>query len=865
VLSSPGLLSARQLTQQGVPTSDEWESMFCGTNRQCRLPPHVCLHKEETQAVEPQVAFDVDSFLGFASSLSVARQGLWYQPAPPVRQNMTNDVHLQSTMFRDGEDPERGPRASLAMLRDIPHFLLGRMEGAHDITLHILFPHLATAQDKFVALTKEQLSRWLDQIFHPAVYAYCDAHYTQHLPASFRHAWASSHAGRVEGRTVETASYRAQMALGHHLQPEYLDPIWTEILQTIADTPGLRDFRDPQLFFSAKDTKLRFKTSPTRPTLLHALEHFETYLNEVLNLDHVFLDRLYVDVGKEICPEVGLLPTRPSHFGEQAQVYLWKRCCLQQGLRWMYDGEPPTRGGAGQRFYETNMLYHATSLTSLAPKRSRLRAGGLIYSQFYCSVKELSDAAKCFPFNNDGLEELALDPLIRQGARDAAGGHRRDARIIRHAYCASKARAYHALQDSRQKSFGIREEHRISWSLFQGLIGRLRFEPDDDGFEMSFVDCPSYAWAVQTEIYLDYLRRSADKFATGFEIVLARTQADLVTWEQTKIMAMFLRCLRFVFGGHLLSRESALWWSRRERQVGDPPRLRVWYGLGFSNTLPRYGYCWIEPRVDWERITFQSQITDQVLFGNNMLRDQYLRRGGRVRDFFAATQRLELALEWIDQCRDKATIRNRLLIWMVHICLQQFRMDVLSSLKTEIFEEEREAALEGQRPFCVEYFQEIFGYDIHLMSGNRCDFKVVSQLGHFLFDYDDGRVRAHWEDRPFRKLYRRARTALRLRCSAIDLDETFARHFWRCLYRYHWILPYPCTEVLLQTTKQSRRMWYSIQPIPEAADERVTRLDADVWEWARKSWRPGFPPAVPRYVWWSKEEWQEWIEQHREG
>ena len=140
----------------------------------------------------------------------------------------------------------------------------------------------------------------------------------------------------------------------------------------------------------------------------------------------------------------------------------------------MYDGQPPSAKGRGQRYFTQNMLYEASSLTSVTPKRSKLRDGGLIYSQFYSSVKEVSDATKCFPFENDGLEELALDPQIRQGARHASGGHRRDAKILERAYCASKHRAYHALLDSRKKSFGIREEHRICWSLFQGLIGKLR-------------------------------------------------------------------------------------------------------------------------------------------------------------------------------------------------------------------------------------------------------------------------------------------------------------------------------------------------------------------------------------------------------
>ena len=108
------------------------------------------------------------------------------------------------------------------------------------------------------------------------------------------------------------------------------------------------------------------------------------------------------------------------------------------------------------------MLYEVLSLTTLIPKRSKLREGGLIYTQFYGSVKEISDAAKCKPFDNDGLEEIALDPQIGQGIQNAIGGRRRKARVIEQAYLASKRRTRESIQDSLKKSFGVREEHRIS-------------------------------------------------------------------------------------------------------------------------------------------------------------------------------------------------------------------------------------------------------------------------------------------------------------------------------------------------------------------------------------------------------------------
>jgi len=80
VLGLTELISTERLERQPFPTPSQWRAVFCGTpQQQCRAnryPMNVCLHKEETQAVEPQVAFDIDSFLGFGSSLSIARQGL---------------------------------------------------------------------------------------------------------------------------------------------------------------------------------------------------------------------------------------------------------------------------------------------------------------------------------------------------------------------------------------------------------------------------------------------------------------------------------------------------------------------------------------------------------------------------------------------------------------------------------------------------------------------------------------------------------------------------------------------------------------------------------------------------------------------
>ena len=856
VLGLPEIISAQQLAEQPRPSPRQWESMFCGLDRRRRFPKNVCLHKEETQGVGAQVGCDIDSFLGFGSSLAMAKKGIWCQFVPQMRQNITNDVHINTNVYLVGEDPEQAPRASSALLRDVPHFFFGRFDEVKDITIHVLFPHLRSAGEKFVSLTREQHTRWLDRVFLPAVHRVYDAHYTQHLPGSFDHAYSNSKAHQVEGRQIETASYAAQQTVGYHLQPETLGQIWTDMLHIINTTPGMADFRDPDLFFSAKGSKLKFKTRNGMPTLLDVMEYFESFFEDHIDTAFVQLDRFYVDIGKEVCPQVHLLSHEVPHVDDEAQVYLRKRCCLEKYLQWMYDGRPPPPGD-GQLYFTQNMLYDATTLTSVTPKRSKQREGGLIYSQLYNSVKEIADATTRFPFDNDGLEEMTLDPDIRRGAYQAAGKARSSTRIVENAYLAGKSRSKKALAASRQKSYGVREEHRISWELFLALRDRL-LQEDRQELEIEVADCPSYAWPIKTSVYTDFLWRSADKFATGFEVVRAQCRKELITWEQTKIMAMFLRCLRFVFGGHLLRRESAIWWSRRERHVGEPPRLRVWHGLGFTNTLPRYGYCWIEPLIDWDRLQFQSHFTDNVLFGNRVLQGQYVRRGRQLRGFVDIARKLEAALEWLKEHRDVVAIRDRMIWWIVHICLQQFRIDIAQCVKAEIREHDREEAMRGRHPISVEWLEQIMGGPIHRMSGNRCEFKHVLHLGHFLFDFDDGLTRLHWEDRPFRKLYHRASVAIAL--LGRGFRRAFHQCFWKTLYQFHWVLPYPCTNAFMQTTKQGQRMWYSVQ-VRDGVDVR-TAEEKD-WVWAQKSWQPGTPRALPRWVEWEKEGWERWIEEHR--
>ncbi|EWZ78630.1 hypothetical protein FOWG_17136 [Fusarium oxysporum f. sp. lycopersici MN25] len=344
---------------------------------------------------------------------------------------------------------------------------------------------------------------------------------------------------------------------------------------------------------------------------------------------------------------------------------------------------------SGQNFYHESMLRDAGGMTTLTPVKSRLRRGGILYGQMYSLTKEIVDAARTYPFQNPDLRHLALDPQLRNSIQSIGGKPASGKKVTDRAYLASKRRYHYGLTDSKQRSFGVREEY------------------------------------LRTPVFVDYVWHNINKFTTGFELVRAQCSRGLTTWEQTKMMDMFLQCLRVAVGGHDYSREGALWWSRRElpQPVGLP---QVYYGLGFSQTLEQYGYCWIEPRINWTLLKFLPDITDLVLFGNGTLHQRFMKHGGHARHFFSLSRRADLGLEWLRQYPMEDAITDQIMSWLYHICLQQIRADVLHSIQGDLRPQVRTTILDDHIQFCRK------GLSAPLVSGMTARYGAIVRVSRAL-------------------------------------------------------------------------------------------------------------------------------------
>lgn len=191
--SLPDTLGSDTMLPQGRVSHGEaesWKHLFLGTSPEYpHESKHVCLHCSRRQAplLHPNIMFDIDSVMGFADSLAVAKQGIRFNLTPQVVSNLAADVHL-TLWVSDGGRGHRVP------LYTVPHYLLGQPVGQEDIMIFLFFPKLYEKRRDNNYLSQAVLERWTDRVLLPAIYGQEPASTLQHYPTSFRHGKLNSKA-----------------------------------------------------------------------------------------------------------------------------------------------------------------------------------------------------------------------------------------------------------------------------------------------------------------------------------------------------------------------------------------------------------------------------------------------------------------------------------------------------------------------------------------------------------------------------------------------------------------------------------------------------------------------------------------------
>lgn len=840
VLGSHKLLSAGSC--QMSPSN--WKTLFTGLRDSdvSEKPPIVSLlHTQRYHPAlprRPQLQWDLDSILAFPTSLACARHGISYQANPNIVYNIKSDVHLTMKVL-DNTDPDH-PRMLSKPLHKIPHYCFGQLSRFQDLSIFFFFPRLYDSKNDFIRLTDHNLERWTNHILLPAIYDTLPAGLLQHLPASWQQGKCNSQAAAYESKQRQHGSRPHQQNLRYILLPQFLHQIWTRMLERIKE-PGNGHFAGVQLVLNGKNLKMSFKNK--------SIQRLWTKIGAIWkdNINSIFLrfDKVFLDIAKEIIAPDTFLERTTLSSRLQPQIYLWKRCCLEAYVKWFKTiSITKAKGSTMSQLYHEGFLHEAAQLTVLASHRSIAYKAGLVYSQFYASCKELFDSAKQYPFVNPNQEALALDPTMRKAWAKVGKSELFHTDTLQNGYLHCKKRCNEALVASRKKSFGVREEHRMTWSLLQRIMDVI----DIEGIEIVLPSPPSSVWVLQTSTYISYLMASINKFALGFEYTLSLCDHNVITWEHTKVMCMFLRCLRYCLGGKLLEKEAALYWDKRRRLIpdgfqestyrrhyedpdNDGQVFQVSEGMGLSVGLRKYGYGWLMDKLDWHNFTFKPLNSLAMLFGNRLMYEAYQKHKREViavtEDFLIAETVASLLVSLpalpngVTRQRDPEALSatspakkflQQHLIWL---CIRSFRKDVMSLLKSDLQQDKIEASMSGTLPLCYNTLEEVLDpsqLPLYLAGGNRFRYKTVLDLVDYLWNLTDGQERLHWDDKPYRLLYRRCRHIIR-QSAGTQGERQFVNQLKLYFVASNWVLPCPSNQGFWQKTKASRgsqRMWTTV-------------------------------------------------------
>jgi hypothetical protein len=604
-----------------------------------------------------------------------------------------------------------------------------------------------------------------------------------------------------------------EQQLVYCLPPEPLADLWADILDATQQA-GFHQFQDVTILLQAKN----LKTMTKDVTWAKMVTRFDRYWAHAID-EHYTTEDVYIDVGKETCPQQGSKVGLWPHSGRgdnrdledvPAETLLYKRCCLQARAS-QVEYVLSDRGSQKQVFYPFTMLRDTGSLTVETGKRSLRRAAGLLYSQFYPSIKEVFAAGNVYPFTNPAIESLALDKKLRKTWELVGGGLSHQPVALVKAYLYTKLRCHFASLGSMAKSFGIREEHRVSRGLFQamdrhlqsrGLDEQCLVTPTDDG-------SPYYSFTPQT--VLQWVRWNINKFCVGFEMVHSFQDAHFVTWEHTRMMLMFLRCLQFSYGGGLLRKIGGCWQDVREQPDADQPNgMRRYEGLGFQRTMERCGYAWFLDKIDWHTLTFRSPHAAYMMFNNPSMQSVYRARYHQVRDVRVDFIRVDKAYQWMQEFSAIAPYLDILEVYLRELCLCAFRKDVFFHVRSTLKPECIEAALSGSIPLCYASVSDAMvekHQRLRLAEGNRLAVKDIDVLFAWLWKSKDGHFeRKGWNEKPYRMLFQQSFHAIKMvrgKAGARKWRQNLKRSFLGS----HWVLLIQIAEGLCAKTRRNRSLY----------------------------------------------------------
>lgn len=935
VASGQRIISLREATQQTVvpsvldnPTFQQhpapWADEFAPMVRRqllCGLGPNATASPGSPgpPAVDPglanaavprtlPVSFDIDSSGGWATSLAVARQGLYWLATRPATSTLTSSLHLDPLLVEWTDTDTQRLHHRHVPVHHVPHLPLGRLRGFEAMEIFIIFPRLYQPSRKAFVLTNEEYSEWMDHIMLPALVQTLPQEAISRLPGSGEEAIKRGTAAATEGTTASAYQQARIQLLTHFIGPTALGAVWTAIqdrLSPMAHTAN--EYGQARLLLTSKN----LKGETRRDTWSQMVQGWGNIWRGAV--DDRFITGSFFDVAKEVSLPNQILGQEAT--GSQHALELtWRRCCLSQFEEWLVQTEmtlqnqtelatipslspslsptepvsptqsptqspihsstpspaptqstTPSPKPVRSQFWPWALLRDTGSLTVETKRRSTLRQAGLLYVQLYNTSKEIFAVGKQYPFGNEALDTLALPAALVQVLQHTGGGRAHSRATLLRGYLHTKARCHLALQGARGRSYGTREEYRVTATLLSALNGEMEAQGGNGVLHVPPRDValpPFYCHT--TDDAVQWLRWNLNRLCLAVELVYSISPARQLHWEHSRVAMAFLRALHYGLGGQGASPSHCreLWISERTQPPGEGEDTgTIIEGLGWGETMQRYGFAWFLDKFDWGPMLFREPYRARLAIRLPSLLGSYLPRYGAVRQLLDDWVFLHDVFRQLEACRGHRPRARKILVLLADLCLMAFRREVFQRLSSvgRLRGPRAAAALEGRQPLTMEALCDVLpggrlADHTYPLGARGIQIKHIDTMFAFLWGWDgDGRQgelvqRQHWASKPYRELFRRSFDAIAATYSHETAQE------WRGLVhatfvRTHWVLPNPSQREFWPKGRGGRLpLWCSTHPslVQYVCREMAGQLHHEPVVFR---WTPTDLPTLPRTGW----------------
>ncbi|KAG0129755.1 hypothetical protein HOY82DRAFT_540592 [Tuber indicum] len=786
----------------GRVNSQQWQRIICGTSEECSVPPVLEIPTAGISS-SPHVRYDIDSFIAKASCLSVARKGLRVQFSPSCLKNISSDVHLYSKI--DTTLVSGKIHTHHVPLHCIPHFYLGHLTSCLHLPIYVFLPGLWNFNPNGKSnsyVSNLHLQQWMDIDF------------LQHLPVSFSTALANTFArGRELGIQDGRFESGKRQELHYFLSGRYLKNVWQDLVK-FSQMPGYTHFQDMFLLVDRKDLKMQLKSS----TISGCWGLFTDYLEGDLDFNSLDASFQFLDLG---CEVLG---------GQEGLNCFYRKCCLEESLKQLREKSTGLKAST----YSWALTTVTANQTFAYSRSSSQYQNGLIYSQYYSPLKSLFDAGGTYPLQNTSLDYLSLTPeLFKLWQASGNGGERFqvDRQKLEKSYIHSRDRILLSLKAAIQQnlSFGIRQEHRLSFQLFHGL--------KDKSDQIVISQQPKCCFMQESSEVFHFLHGNFLRFGLGLEYTATRLKAISYdhTQDESRIFKMFLQLQKASFSNTMLEAKGDLW--RSQSRTGE----RTLAGLGLKDQLATYRFCWLSPSVmNWSKWAFGSALAASNTFSYIQIHSTALPKAKHLLQQKSQWEILEKLGELLKEIQDVTSQQvYKILAYMGTLVIQRFRIDVWTSLFKfcdpewiEEVEVKKKLALSGLLPLDYENVLSFAPTRFcRIKYSNKYKYSL-QDMWEILFHSEDKwekqELRKAWKDKAYRLYFQKCYSIISSAC-----DSETAR-LWEYLLvqtqfvRSNFLLPSPSKHKFLQKQSQSGQLssiyWVPIQHSSWVMSDSLRRL-----------------------------------------